>query len=183
MQIYYRDGVNDSANEIDDNDNKISNNKKRANKHFKYETKITEGTPNNNNKLDAEVTVPLKYLSNIWRSLDLILINCEIKLDLKWKKGCAISEISRTPRALGDLTEQEVVTTTAEATFQITNVKLYVPVVTLAISWRKYRSQTTTQVNNDNLDYLINSTIREVWKTYQNVKLLSNFMFHLSICQ
>ena len=84
MQIYYRDGVNDSANEIDDNDNEISNNKKSANKYFEYETKITEGTPNNNNKLDAEVTVPLKYLSNIWRSLDLILINCEIKLDLKW---------------------------------------------------------------------------------------------------
>ena len=49
-----------------------------------------------------------------------------------------------------------MVTTTAEATFQITNVKFYVPVVTLAISWSKYRSQTTTQVNNNNLDYLIN---------------------------
>ena len=85
----------------------------------------------------------------------MILINCEIKLDLKWKKRCAIFEISRTLRAR-DLTEQEVVTTTAEATFQITNVKFYVPVVTLAIFWSKYRSQTTTQVNNNNLDYLIN---------------------------
>ena len=28
MQIYYRDGVNDSANEIDDNDNEISITKK-----------------------------------------------------------------------------------------------------------------------------------------------------------
>ena len=86
----------------------------------------------------------------------MILINCEIKLDLKWKKRCAISEISRPLRAPGDLTEQEVVITTAEATFQITNVKFYVPVVTLAIFWSKYRSQTTTQVNNNNLDYLIN---------------------------
>ena len=85
----------------------------------------------------------------------MILINCEIKLDWKWRKRCAIFEISRTLRAR-DLTEQEVVTTTAEATFQITNVKFYVPVVTLAIFWSKYRSQTTTQVNNNNLDYLIN---------------------------
>ena len=40
--------------------------------------------PNNNNILHAEVVVPLKYLSNFWRSLDLPLINCEIKLDLRF---------------------------------------------------------------------------------------------------
>ena len=39
--------------------------------------------PHNNNILDAEVVVSLKYLSNFWRSLDLPLINCEIKIDLK----------------------------------------------------------------------------------------------------
>ena len=47
--------------------------------------------------LDAEVVVPLKYLSNFWRSLDLLLINCEMKLDLLWSKYCILSEISRTP--------------------------------------------------------------------------------------
>ena len=43
---------------------------------------------------DAEVVVPLKYLSNFWRSLDLPLINCEIEIDLSWPKQCIIPEIS-----------------------------------------------------------------------------------------
>ena len=53
-----------------------------------------ESTPNNNNILDTEVVVPLKYLSNFWRSLDLPLTNCEIEVDLPRSKGCIISEIS-----------------------------------------------------------------------------------------
>ena len=40
----------------------------------------------NNNKLDAEVVGPLKYLSNFGEFLDLPMINCEIELDLKWTK-------------------------------------------------------------------------------------------------
>ena len=55
--------------------------------------------PNNNNILDAEVVVPLKYLSNFWRFLDLPLINCEIELDLTY---CVISEISITPEISGN---------------------------------------------------------------------------------
>ena len=51
--------------------------------------KIT-GTTNNNSKLNAEIVVPLKYLSNFWRSLDLPLINCEIEHDLTWSKYCVI---------------------------------------------------------------------------------------------
>ena len=46
--------------------------------------------PNNNNILDAEVAVLLKYLNNFWRSLDLPLVNCEIELDLGWTKNCVI---------------------------------------------------------------------------------------------
>ena len=42
-------------------------------------------TSNNNNVLDAEFVIPLNYLSNFWRSLDLPLIYCEIKLGLRWK--------------------------------------------------------------------------------------------------
>ena len=37
---------------------------------FKYKTKLVVRTPNNNNILDAEVVVPLKYLSNFCRSLE-----------------------------------------------------------------------------------------------------------------
>ena len=42
--------------------------------------------------LNVEVTTPLKYLSNFWRSLDLLLINCEIGLDLSWTKECVLIE-------------------------------------------------------------------------------------------
>ena len=69
---------------------------------------------------------------------------------------------------------------TTGATFQINNAKLYVPVVTLSIndnikflenikqgfkrtiSWNKYRSEITTQPKNNNLDYLIDPTFRNI---------------------
>ena len=98
----YRDKVNYSANETDDNDHKINNNKTTTNKFFESKTKIIGSTSNSNNVLDAEVTAPLKYLSNFWKSSDLPLIDCEIKLDLRWTKNCVISEISKTFRAVGD---------------------------------------------------------------------------------
>ena len=39
-------------------------------------------TPNNDNRLDVEVVVPLKYLIKFLRSLDLPLINCTVKQNL-----------------------------------------------------------------------------------------------------
>ena len=47
-------------------------------------TKLIGSTPNNDYRLDAEVVVPLKDLSNFWRSLDFRLIHCEMELDLSW---------------------------------------------------------------------------------------------------
>ena len=37
-------------------------------------------------KRNVKVAVPLKYLSNFFRSLEMPLINCKIKLNLTWKK-------------------------------------------------------------------------------------------------
>ena len=34
--------------------------------------------------------VPLKYLSNFWRTLKIPLINCEISLQLRWSRNCII---------------------------------------------------------------------------------------------
>ena len=113
--------------------------------------------------LNTEVVVPLKYLSNFWMSLDLLLIDCEIELDLKWTKNCVLIE--------GD----DKITGT---TFAITSTKLYVPVVTLSInddikflenikeafkrrtSWNKYRSEIIAQPKTNNLDYLTDPTFR-----------------------
>ena len=94
---YYRDEINDSTNENNDaNSYRIKNNKTTTSKSFEYKTKIIGRIPNDNNILDAEVLVPLKYLNNFWRSLDLPLNNCEIELDLSWSRYCIISEISIT---------------------------------------------------------------------------------------
>ena len=93
---YYRDEVNDSTDETDNNDNKINNNKPTTSKPFKYKTKITRKRLDNTSKLNAEVVVPLKYLSRFWRSLDLLLINCERELDLSYSEECIIKEVSRT---------------------------------------------------------------------------------------
>ena len=46
---------------------------------------------NNSEKEAVEIVVPLKYLSNIWRTLDTQLINCEVALILTWSKNCVIT--------------------------------------------------------------------------------------------
>ena len=79
---YYRDEVNDYENEIDNAYYWINNNKTITSKSFVYKTKIKGRTSDENNTLDTEVAVPLKYLSNFWKLFNLPLINCEIELDL-----------------------------------------------------------------------------------------------------
>ena len=79
----YRDKVNDSVSENNvANNYRINNNKTTTSKSFEYKTKLIGSTPNNNSRLNAEVVVLLKYLSNFWRSLNLPSINYVIKLDL-----------------------------------------------------------------------------------------------------
>ena len=56
---YYRDEINDDANENNLDNNRINNNKTITSKSFEYKTKLIGSTPNNNNILDAEVVVPL----------------------------------------------------------------------------------------------------------------------------
>ena len=46
---------------------------------------------NNIARINVRVVVPSKYLSNFFRSLEMPLINCKIKLNLKWKKECVLS--------------------------------------------------------------------------------------------
>ena len=58
-------------------------------KTFKIKEKITVQTGINGTK-NFETMVALKYLSNIWRTLQMPLINCKINLDLKWSKNCVI---------------------------------------------------------------------------------------------
>ena len=49
---------------------------------FKSKVKITGKTPADRNTKNVEIIVPLKYLSNFWRTLEMPLINCEVNLIL-----------------------------------------------------------------------------------------------------
>ena len=81
---------------------------------YKSKIKITGKTPDDGNEKDVEVMVPLKYLSNFWRTLEMPLINCEVSLILTWSPTCVITN------------------STGEGKFEITDTSLYVPVVTLS---------------------------------------------------
>ena len=71
-----------------------------------------------------EIAVPLKYLSNFWKSLEMPLINCKNELSLKWIQNCV-----PTTAEIGDNADA---TGADSATLEITDAKLYVPVFTLS---------------------------------------------------
>ena len=74
---------------------------------FKYKSSFIT------NRNGVKIVVPLKYLSNFWRSLEMPLINCKDEFSLKWNENCILSSAG------------------TAATFTITDTKLYVPIVTL----------------------------------------------------
>ena len=74
---------------------------------FKYKSSFIT------NRNGVKIAVPLKYLSNFWRSLEMPLTNCKAELSLKWYENCILPSAG------------------TAATFAITNAKLYVLVVTL----------------------------------------------------
>ena len=96
---------------------------------FKYKIKLLGNIPQLDayadaarvRRLDIKVVVPLKYLSNFFRSLEMPLINCKIKLNLTWKKECVLSTL-----------DDDAGNPENNAVFIINDTKLYVPVVTLS---------------------------------------------------
>ena len=80
---------------------------------FKYKSSFVKPLTVADNGVfkDVKIAVSLKYLSNIWKSLEMPLINCKIHHELNWTNDCVMSTI-------------------ADTTFKITNTKLYVPIVT-----------------------------------------------------
>ena len=67
-----------------DNDNNITDFSADSNNStlFKFKQQIT-GQAGNGATKDVEIMVPLKYLDNFWRTLEMILFNCEISLQLR----------------------------------------------------------------------------------------------------
>ena len=91
----------------DDPNNNLENSES-----FKFKLKITGKTPAAGNTEDVEIIVPLKYLSNFWRTLEMPLINFKVNLILTWSK--------------------DITNSTGEGKFAITETKVYIPVVTLS---------------------------------------------------
>ena len=91
---------------------------------FIYKANLIGNTERNRTKEGVKIAIPLKYLSNFWRSLKIPLINCKIELSLKWIENCVL-----TSAAIG---ADANATGADSATFKITDAKLYVPIVTLS---------------------------------------------------
>ena len=53
-------------------------------KSFDYKTSIIGELEDNNTEKDTEIAIPLKYLGNFWKNLDIPLINCETSFTLSW---------------------------------------------------------------------------------------------------
>ena len=148
FQNYYRDEPNHPL--LNDNDPPTVNYNAdpiTKSESFKYKSSIAGKTSNANQengenteqgntkiKKNLETVVPLKYLSNFWRTLDMPLINCEVSLTLTWSENCVLTDITtQTARAAqGDNPARERIDAPTNATFKITDTKLYVPVVTLS---------------------------------------------------
>ena len=150
----------------------------RNSKSFDYKTNIIGNLDiGENEKDDVEIAIPLKCLGNFWRSLDIPLINCEITLILSWYKECVlVGRAFRGPPAAA----ANRINSPTDAKFEITDCKLYVPVVTLSaendkklleqlksvfrrsIKWNKYMSQMSNKNKNNNLNYLIDPTFGNV---------------------
>ena len=96
-------------------------------KSFKYKAKLLGNTvamPTLNQAKNAAIAVPLKYLSNFWRSVKMLLIDCKIDLKLKWTKYCVLPA-NRSDNVNDNDNANNI-------TFTIKDTKLYVPVVTLS---------------------------------------------------
>ena len=91
---------------------------------FKYKVDLLDNPDivNNVARRNLKIVVPLMYLSNFFRSLEMPLINCKIKLNLTWKKERVLSTDNDV--AAPNLHNNPV--------FIINDTELYVPVVTLS---------------------------------------------------
>ena len=89
-------------------------------------------THKNLTKNDVKVVVPIKHLGNFWKNWIIPLINCEVELVLNWFKNCVlIDKLTREADYGANLNVYEI-DNPKNAVFEITDTKLYVPVVTLS---------------------------------------------------
>ena len=140
---------------------------------FKYKAALLGKTANavnntNSSVKDAKIVVPLKYLSNFWRSLEMPSINCKVYLELNWIEDCILSSAGNS------------------AKFEITDAKLHVPIVTLStkdsvnqtkqlskgfkrsVYWKNYQKKKPAKVIEQgiNLYELLNASFQGVRRLF-----------------
>ena len=155
------------------NNNAIVNSTKaNATDLFNFKAKMTGQTGCDGTK-SVEIMVPLKYLGNIWRTLEIPLINCEINLILTWSENCVFVSTN---------------VANQNATFPIRYTKLCIPVVILStqdnkkqlkrldsgfkreVNWNRYLSKPELIRQDPNLNHL-------VWPKFQGINRLSILAF------
>ena len=180
---YYRDELTNDGNDNFNNRNVVNS------EAFKYKNKIADNTynvdaaaqgydVNKKGTRKIELAIPLKYLGNFWRALNIPLISWEVSLELKWNRKFVITSLEERQVDAGPPVLRDNALT--GATLAINDCKLYIPVVTLSkdneiklltnlksgfkreIIWNKYRSQMTTEAINNNLNILIDPTFTNV---------------------
>ena len=132
---------------------------------FNFKAKITGETNDDGEINDVEIMVPLKYLSNFWRTPEMPLINCEIELISTWSRNSVIISTNIANQV---------------PTFTITETTLHIPVVTLStqdnakllpqikngfkrtINWNKYLAKPELLSQNANLNHLIEPSFQGV---------------------
>ena len=173
---YYKDKPNISTDMNNITDSILSS------ESFDYKENFMENgvTQNNLIKNNVKTVIPLKHLRNFWRNLNIPLINCEVELILTWFKNCVlIYKLTRDSDYDADPDVSEI-NNPENAIFEITDTKLYVPVVSLSkendiklleqlksgfkrtIKWYNYRSQMTIEPQNNDLNYLTDPTFSNV---------------------
>ena len=122
MGNYYRDEPNSETEENINYSIKDS-------KSFNYKTSITGKLEGNDVEKEAiKAVVPLKYLSNLWRTLKISLISLDLRRSKNWvltSKATRQANPDANPAIIG-------INNPTNAVFEITHCKLYVPVVTLS---------------------------------------------------
>ena len=109
--IEYRDNYSKTSGSLYQYYRDEPNNNLTDSESFKSKIKITGNVPADDNIKDVEIAVPLKYLSNFWRTIEMSLMNCQINLMLTWSSTCFITN------------------STCARILTITDTKLYVLVV------------------------------------------------------
>ena len=150
---------------VDDDGDIIAFNRNDDTDSFNFKAKITSQTNDDREINGIEIMVPLKYLSNFSRTLEMPLINCEIELILNWTRNSVIIST--------DVANQI-------PTFTITETAFHVPVVTLStqdnakllpqlkngfkrtVNWNKYLAKPELLAQNANLNYLIEPSFQGV---------------------